>query len=246
MAARIATPSKTQSLCLVALSADALARLKPHLKEVFFEAGVVLWEVGQPQRHVYFPISGLISVTLPMQDGTAIEVAVVGREGAAGDFDGVQKEAATRATVLIGGAFAQIATGKLVEQARDSRELERMLNLCRGWLLMQAQQLAACNATHAADKRLCRWLASCRQRVDDGRIHATQEMIAALIGLRRPTVTLMAQALHEQGLIEYVRGKITVRDAQGLEDAACECCANLGRAYWPATRLAAPATKVEG
>ena len=75
--------------CLGALSEDALALLKPHLKSVIVDAGAVLWEAGRPQQHVYFPASGLLSITLPMNEVAMIEIGSVGRGGAAGALDGV-------------------------------------------------------------------------------------------------------------------------------------------------------------
>ena len=234
------TGEHARNRCLGALSEDALALLKPHLKTIIVDAGAVLWEAGWPQQHVYFPASGLLSITLPMNEVAMIEIASVGRGGAAGALDDVASgRPVTRAVVLMGGAFTQIDADVLAELARQNREIDSMVRHCRDWLLAQAQQLAACNATHSADKRLCRWLTTCQQRVDGDRIYATQEQIGALLGIRRTTVTLLAQKLQEQGLIDYSRGRISVRDAAGLEAAACECCGNLGRAQWPSARQAA-------
>lgn len=229
--------SRAKNRCLAALSADAFARLRPHLKEVIVSAGDLLWESDRRQTQTYFPASGLISITLPMQDGAAIEVGSVGCEGAAGLA--VATETTTRATVLIGGHFAQIDSTKLAQLAQQDAELGEMLHHCRNWLYAQAQRLAACNAVHAADKRLCRWLVGCQERMGDGRIYATQETIGALLGMRRTTVTLIAQTLHNGGLIDYARGKIVVRDPARLAEAACECCSHLGPARWPSTRLEA-------
>lgn len=237
---------QAQNRCLATLSADALALLRPHIKDVALTAGVLLWESGRPQRQTYFPGSGLVSIALPMQDGATLEVGSVGCEGAVGGLDGAATMNITRAVVLIGGLFAQIDSGKLSELASRSREIDEMLRCCRDWLCAQAQQLAACNAVHSADKRLCRWLSACQHRMGDGRIYATQDTIGALLGLRRTTVTLMAQSLHEQGLIDYARGKIVVRDPAKLEAAACECCGNLGAARWPSTRLEAMRVKTVG
>ena len=226
-----------QNRCLAALSAEASAFLKPHLKTVTLSAGDLLWDTGQPNRQTFFPGSGLISIVVPLQDGAAIEVGTVGCEGAAGGLEAAgATEVTTRGIVLMGGSFMQVASCTLWGLARQHREINDVLTNCSGWLATQAQQLAACNATHTAESRLCRWLTACQQRLGDERISATQELISALLGVRRTTVTLLAQRLHAQGLIDYSRGRISVRDPARLEAAACECCGSLGPARWPAGR----------
>lgn len=230
-------PSRVQNRCLAALSSNAFELIRPHLKETVLTSGDLLWESDRRHTQTFFPASGLVSITLPMQDGAAIEVGSVGSEGAAGLAS--ITEISTRATVLIGGHFAQIDSTKLAQLAQQDAELGEMLRHCRDWLYAQAQRLAACNAVHAADKRLCRWLVACQERMRDGRIYATQETIGALLGMRRTTVTLIAQTLHSGGLIDYARGKIVVRDPARLAEGACECCAHFGPARWPSTRLEA-------
>lgn len=225
---------------LSALSANAMALLRPALTETTLTYGAALWEPGSRDGKVYFPLSGLVSVVMPMGGGESIEVATVAREGAAGGlFDPVPEEPATRGIVQIGGQFAVIDAGALEDIAIENRELGRMVEACRAWIAAQAQQLAACNAVHAADKRLCRWLFHNARKMDTATLHATQDMIGTLLGIRRTTVTLLAQSLHTQGLIDYARGKISVREPARLKASACECCGNLGPERWPSTRLLA-------
>jgi hypothetical protein len=59
----------------------------------------------------------------------------------------------------------------------------------------------------------------------------TQEFLAHMLGVRRPTVTLAGTALQRAGLIRYTRGKITIVDRHGLEDASCECYAQMRREF---------------
>jgi Mn-dependent DtxR family transcriptional regulator len=44
-----------------------------------------------------------------------------------------------------------------------------------------------------------------------------------MLGVRRPTVTVVARMLQDAGLIRYHRGHIEIIDRRGLEARACEC-----------------------
>src|SRR5262249_45727901 len=89
--------------------------------------------------------------------------------------------------------------------------------------LAETQQIAACNAIHDASSRLCRWLLQVSDRIESENVPLTQEFLAQMLGLRRTTLTLLAQVLQVKGFINYSRGKITIRDRQGLERNSCEC-----------------------
>jgi len=226
--------------CLTALSPSAFALLKPHLSELIIDAGAMLWDPTARSEQTYFPVSGMISILLPLKSGESIEVGNIARQGAAApsfEFDSADR--ATAGQALIGGRFVKIATAQLLAAAERHDEIKRMICVCRDWLLGQAQQIAACNTVHSAERRLCRWLFQCCQRMETKMLHATQEQIASLLGIRRTTVTLMAQGLHSQGLIDYRRGKISVLDADKLRVGACECCDMLDQRHWPSTRMAA-------
>jgi len=233
----LALAQRERNACLSALPAEALAELRPYLSESLLNHGTALWGDGARVSDVFFPLSGLISIVLPMADGESIEVASVAREGAAGSFfDPRPEEPATLGIVQIGGRFAHISARHLAEVAAGNASLQKMLDCCRSWLMAQAQQIAACNSLHSADKRLCRWLYQAAEKTGAATLFATQEAIGSLLGIRRTTVTLLAQGLHAQGLIDYRRGKITVLNIKKLEAAACECGGRLGPNDWPAAR----------
>jgi CRP-like cAMP-binding protein len=223
---------------LAALSPRAFSLLESHLRYRDFPEEHVLWDAGVPTERVYFPLSGVISVVLPIKDGSGIEVASVGREAAAGlGFGPGPSRSVTQGVTLISGTFSYISASQLAAAARQNEELGRIMAICSEWLLAQAQQIAACNAVHPADARFCRWLLQAAERVEGEVIPSTQETIAQALGIRRTTVTLIAQGLQMEGMISYRRGKIRIRNREGLRNAACDCCNALGRAYWPAERL---------
>jgi CRP-like cAMP-binding protein len=95
----------------------------------------------------------------------------------------------------------------------------------------QAQQSAACFATHQVEARLCRWLLRARDLSGSDNLPFTQEYLAEMLGVRRTSVTVVAHALQAAGLIKYARGKIQVVNAEGLEDSACECYGSVKAHY---------------
>ena len=223
---------------LAALSPRAFALLESHLRYRDFPEGSVLWDAGAPTERVYFPLSGIISVVLPIKDGSGIEVASVGREAVAGLGSGFgQARSVNQGITLISGTLSYISASQLAAAARQNEEIGRFAAICSDWLLAQAQQIAACNAVHPADARFCRWLLQAAERIEGEVIPSTQETIAQALGIRRTTVTLIAQGLQMEGMISYRRGKIRIRNREGLRNAACDCCNALGRAYWPTERL---------
>ena len=55
----------------------------------------------------------------------------------------------------------------------------------------------------------------------------TQEFLAIMLGVARPTVNIAGATLQRAGFIKYPRGRITVLDRAGLESGACECDARI-------------------
>jgi len=85
------------------------------------------------------------------------------------------------------------------------------------------QQIAACNARHELDERLCRWLMQTRDLLECDTLPLTEEFLAQMLGVQRSSVTMIARKLQESGLIRHRRGHIEVLDPVHLQDASCEC-----------------------
>jgi CRP-like cAMP-binding protein len=223
-----------ENALLAALPQSMLSPLQRHVSRRTLAEGDVLWDAGEISQHIYFPRSGMISIRVPTRNGTGVEVATVGHEGAAGfQYNSGPGTTITQAVVQIGGQFVSIAQDVFAAAAREHEELARLASHCNEWLLLQAQQIAACNTVHSADARFCRWLLRVSDAIADNTVTATQETIAAALGVRRTTATLIAQGLQQAHLISYSRGRIIIRDRDGLVAAACDCHAILSRASWP-------------
>jgi CRP-like cAMP-binding protein len=216
--------SRRRNGLLAALSPADLSALKPHLKEVALEQGVVLQEQGERIEEVYFPHDGIVSLMAVMQQGDAIETGTVGREGAVGALAGLgPRRSHTRDIVQVAGVASRISAARWRKAAEDSQAIRDLIVRYGEMLLIQVQQTAACNALHDVEERLSRWLLQARDRVDGDTIRLTHEFLSQMLGVRRPTVTVVARMLQDAGLIRYHRGHIEVLDRRGLEARACEC-----------------------
>jgi CRP-like cAMP-binding protein len=215
---------KCENRLLAALGPTADALLRPHLSTAYFAKGAILQEQEAPVAHVYFPMSGLVSLVSVMENGQEIETAVVGRDGAVGAFVGVgSSNAFARATVQIPATCAIISESHFHVAVSQSERIRDLILGFKEALLGQVQQTAACNALHPLESRLARWLLQGLDLTDERELPLTHDSIANLLGVRRTSVTLVANRLQTHGLIRYRRGHIVVLNRTGLEDAACEC-----------------------
>jgi CRP-like cAMP-binding protein len=209
---------------LAALPSADLALLAPDLKQVPLARGAVLQEQGERIDHVYFPEEGILSLLTVMQQGDAIEIATVGRDGAVGSLAGLgTRRSHTRDVVQVAGSALRIAAARFRKVAEESAAVRDIIVRYGEMLLIQVQQTAACNALHDVEARLSRWLLQARDRVDGKTIQLTHEFLSQMLGVRRPTVTVVARMLQDAGLIRYHRGHIEIIDRRGLEGRACEC-----------------------
>jgi CRP-like cAMP-binding protein len=225
---------------LRALPPTAHALLKHHLRLREFAQGCVLWNAGDRLSQLYFPQSGLISMRVPTSEGYGIETGSVSREGVAGIEQMLGAGAAvTFGVAQIGGLYTTIDREIFVQAVHQNRTIAELAGLSQQWILRQAQQLAACNAAHSAEARLCRWLLLVSDRTENPTIPSTQESIADALGVRRTTITLLTHSLEAAGAIHNTRGKINIRKRALLQNGACSCCGKLGWNNWPSNRLAA-------
>jgi CRP-like cAMP-binding protein len=216
---------------LAALEHGAFARLAPQLEVVALTPREILFETGAPLRHVYFPHSGIISLMAAMRDGVA-ETAAIGSEGFAG-FEVVLggDVAANRALVQLAGSASRIPVASLSKEMQESAQLRQLLLSYVRFFLVQALQSVACNTLHTVDARCAKWLLMANDRAGhEDTFNLTQEFLAEMLGVHRPSVTLVARTLQNSGLIRYSRGVITITDRRGLEEAACDCYGVVRRA----------------
>ena len=216
--------AKSPNRLLASLPSDVFSALTPHLKTVELKFGDVLAEAGSSIRQVYFPYSGVISLVVELDVGMMIETALVGRDGAlnaASALDG--KVSLNKGIVQMAGSAGILEVNRLRRLANELEPFRALLIRHEQVLFAQSQQSAACNASHSVEARMCRWLLHMRDFTDSDDLMLTQDFLAQMLGVRRPSVSLVAATLQKAGLIKYSRGRIRLLKIPGLKKGACEC-----------------------
>jgi CRP-like cAMP-binding protein len=213
-----------QNHLLAALPRAERTRLVEQLEMVELPLGSVLYESGDVQRHIYFPIDAVISLLYVLKDGSSAEIAVVGNDGALGIalfMGGVSTT--NRAIVQNAGSAYRLTQRRISAEIALRGEMMHVLLRYTQALITQMAQTAVCNRHHSVDQQLCRWLLLSLDRLNTNKVTMTQELIANMLGVRREGVTEAAGKLQALGVIEYRRGLITVLDRARLEALSCEC-----------------------
>jgi CRP-like cAMP-binding protein len=217
---------------LAALDPGDLAGFQSHLEEVRLEHRQCLYEPGAPPARIYFPQEGLVSLQVAVAGDSSIEAAMVGREGLVGlPLLAGDSQPPGRALVQAPGRAFAISAAALLGALRDSAALQALIASHLNALLAQLFQTAACNAVHSAEQRLARWMLAASDRTGGRPVPLTHECLADMLGVGRPTVSIIAHNLQTGGFIAYRRGLIEVASRAGLEKVACPCYAAVRHAY---------------
>jgi CRP-like cAMP-binding protein len=213
---------------LAALPSKEFRRVRRDLTTIPIRTKQVLHRQGEPLQHVYFLNGGVGSVTSLMADGTLVEAATVGDEGMLGIEAFFSNHPIARGETLIQVPDTSAERMTVAAFRRELARRGRFHDVIGGYadvLIGQMIQTAACNALHPVEQRCCRWLLMTHDRMREQDFHLSHEFLAVMLGVTRPTVTVVAGTLQQAGLIRYTHGRVTVVDRYALEQAACECYA---------------------
>ena len=198
--------------------------LLPQVRVVKLAFNDIMYEHGDTIHDAYFPLDSIVSSLAIMEDGTTIEISMVGKEGVVGLsalLGGGMARHWTR--MCIGGTLAKISTAALDHAFTTNENAVKHIMRAYGSVVTQVSQRAVCNARHTVLERLACWLLMVHDRVGGDNLRLTQEAIASRLGARRAGITVAAGMLQSIRAIEYRRGQLHIRDRAGLERAVCEC-----------------------
>jgi len=209
---------------LATLPPELFEKLRPFLRVTELRRRAVIHEANRPVGAVYFIESGVISRFARTQEDGSVEVAMVGKFG----FVGVSVLLGTmtalhRTVVQIPGQALRISASDLRTVMAEYPAIRDHLLRYVQVLMSQKGQVSLCNAKHEIDRRLARWLLLAHERVDGAELPVTHDLLATMLGVRRPGVTEALAGLEELGIVARARGVLRVIDPDALKSRVCEC-----------------------
>jgi CRP-like cAMP-binding protein len=216
-------PHAERNKLLLALSKGEYQRLLPDLEVVPLPMGSVLYEVDQKICGIYFPQRCVVSALVDGEDDEPAEIQTIGNEGVVGLAVLGTGVAISRTVAQVPDHAVRMSAGAFRRAVGESAVLRTILLRYTEWTLKRLARTGLCYRQHGLEARCARWLLTTQDRVGANRFVLKQELLAQMLGARRPSTTTAAGTLRRAGLIRYSRGVITVMDRPGLEAAACSC-----------------------
>ena len=208
----------------VRINADASEGFIRLAEQVTLKRGTALGVAHTPTEFVYFLESGVVSLVASTGGGQSVDVAVVGREGAAGVADALGQHPFPYGWIVqLPGLAVRVPKRVVREHILSCSDLHGLLMAYSQLVMHQLAQSAICNRFHTSVQRLARWLLLTAERAETQELELTHEYIAQMVGAPRSAVTAAASALRKDRAIDYRRGMVTIRNEKRLRKAACEC-----------------------
>jgi CRP-like cAMP-binding protein len=227
-------PDPRSNKLLAELPPQDLQFLIPHFATMKLAQGTILCEPGADVDHVYFPMSGAVSLLVVMRDGKAVETGTVGCEGVVGPMSGIgPSKWQVRVIAKLPMLARKIASTEFRKAVSSSKAIADLCLRSNEGLLTQARIGAACNAVHRFEARFCRWLLQTRDRAESDTILLTHEFLAQMLGVRRQTVTETSIKIEAAGAIVCSRGLIEIIDLEAVKALSCECYETLRGQTFP-------------
>jgi Crp-like helix-turn-helix domain len=215
---------------LAKLRDDDRRRLAPHMMVLDFQAKHTLQRAGDDVVDTWFPCrSAMAAFSVWVDDvNPAVEVALVGREGAIGGIvSNGNVPAYATCQVRSSGRFLRIKTAALEQCKLDSISLRHWFSRYSDCLLAQIFQTAACNATHTIIQRTAKWLLAAAARTDKLEFEMTHDQLAQMLGVGRTFVTRTVSQLRGEGVLDTRRGVFIINDEPALRQKSCHCTTSI-------------------
>jgi hypothetical protein len=209
---------------LLRSEADDLRSILTYAEHAPVDATIEIQRSGSPIDFALFPLTGMAALAWKFEDGSEVSTIGIGSDDAVYATPGIALDGA------VYGTRASLPLNMMkIPAARWQRFVHRNQGACRllacygECLLARTQHALACNARHDVESRFCRWLLEMHYCQGGRPLPVTHQTLAHLLGVRRTTITLIAQTLQDAGLIVYRRGVIVITDLHALRQASCEC-----------------------
>lgn len=213
-----------QPVFLELLPADERERLLADCTVVKMDFNSVLYQPPARVKHIYFPLSGFVSLVKTASDGSAIEVGIIGSEGLVGNQYNATDDTATVTALVQGkGEAHRMGIVAFRKHLARSTALQDIVQQHASYQLRQMAQTVLCTRFHLVEQRLGRWLLMTRMRARQSSFPVTHEFLSYMLGAQRSGVSIAMGRLRDRGLITFRRGEVNIVDHDGLLAAACSC-----------------------
>jgi hypothetical protein len=230
------SPVRPHNRLLAALPPDDYHRLLPHLTTIPLRSRQVLRKRDESVTKVFFPNGGVCSIVGFVANGAAAECTTVGDEGVVGIEVFLSDENVTafgETIVQVPGADASVlSVSEFRRELARHGALERFLGRYTEGVIAQSMQQTVCNTLHDVTQRCARWLLGTHDRMRQEDFYLSHDLLALMLGVRRPTVSAVAATLQKAGVIRYIHGHVAVLNRQRLEDTSCECYRIIRSLMW--------------
>jgi len=221
---KISTETQPKNFILKSLPIENYRKIATFLEYVEMPLAQTIYQAYEKIDFVYFPENSVISIVTNLEDGSCVETGIIGNDGLSGTETILTEDVSPReAMVQLGGFGQRLPTGRFKEFFNSDKIFAGLVMRYLYSFIGQISQNPACLCFHTVEKRLARWLLMFHDRAARDELLLTQEFIAVMLGVHRPTVTRFAAKLQNEGLISYNRGKIKILDRAGLLNTSCEC-----------------------
>jgi CRP-like cAMP-binding protein len=211
------SPSGIKNHTLTRLARSDLALLKPDLVALDLPIYTQLETPHSRIDAVYFLEKGFASVVADSSGKRAIEVGIIGREGMTGLPVVLGHDRSRHKTYIqVAAAGLCISAAKLRSAMTESASLHRTLLRCAHAFFVQTAETAIANGRSKDEERLARWLLMAHDRLDGREVPLSHKLLAVMLGVHRPAVTVALQALERKGLVRPGRKNITILNRKGL------------------------------
>jgi len=208
------------------LAIEERSGLAGEVEEIQLELKERLCEAGGHIDSVYFPLTAVVSMLNDADGSGGVEIATIGNEGLVGvslSWGATTLNPAEFLQVQVPGVALRMDAEVFVRDFSQGNGLTDVVHRYTQAFVSQLSQQVACNGLHSIEERCARWLLLTHDRVGSNDFPMTQEFLAQMLGVRRPSVTVVAGILQQAGFIRYRRGMVQITDRRGLEEASCEC-----------------------
>jgi CRP-like cAMP-binding protein len=246
-AAEVDAAAPRTNAILAALPDEELQRLQDQSELAEMDLRDSVYEPGGPITDVYFPLDAVFSMITVLGEQFSVEVGTVGFEGMVGLPAFLGSPSSPHAAFCqISGRALRVPVPALRDTLAGDGVLHDQLHQYTSATMVQLAQSVACNSAHDAERRAARWLLTTHDRVRRDEFPLTQDFLAQMLGVRRPTVSEIAQRLQDRGLISYTRGRMTIVDRALLENLSCECYWTVRRAFPAVEQASARLARASG